>query len=382
MSYRRYNPNRIHPFHAYTFIGIALFLTVWLISLADTPSALANNEAELSQIVNEKDAGAEHELQNPDTILPIEDHTPDTDVPVILANGEDLNLTILPKGKHQRVTTSITIIASSEIDLASLRKSFTIVPNVPGDFSINGRVATFKPESKLAPQTKYTVSIDQSLYSKSGNILGSQIQSSFETEPNLYLLSVPYYRQQYLRSCESSSLRMALAYKGVYVEDMDVVRAAGYNPKNPDWQKRIWDNPYEMFVGYIDGPNAGYGMYAEALAKAANHFGRETKVLHNPSLSQLASEVLSGNPVVMWGYINNTVPKLSYFNTWAGERVPIYSNEHARTIVGVVGSENNPIGFYVHDPLSGLANEYWSAERLQKHMSIFGPVSNQALVIE
>ncbi len=374
--------NHIHPAHAYTFIGLALFFTMWLLISASPSSVNADSDVDLSLIVSEKDSAAQNELLNPDVIMPIVESQPDETVPVILANGEDLDLTILPKGKHQRTNTDITIIASSPIDLASLEKSFTIVPNVPGKFSINGRVATFKPNTKLAPQTKYTVTIDQSLYSKNGSLLNEPVKTSFETEPNLYVMQVPYHRQQYSRSCESASLRMALAYKGIYVEDMDVVRAAGYNPKNPDWQNRIWDNPYEMFVGYIDGPNAGYGMYAEALAKAANHFGRTTKVLHNPSMSQLAGEVLSGNPVVMWGYINNTVPKLSYFTTWAGDRVPIYSNEHARTITGVVGSENSPIGFYVHDPLSGRANEYWPIEKLQKHMSIFGGISNQALVVE
>ncbi len=382
MAYRG-KDNHIHPAHAFTAIGITLFFVVWLIAGAGPASANADEEAGLQSLINEKDSAAKNELLKPDVVMDIEESIPEEgDIPVIATNGEELSLTVLPKGKHQRIKSEITIIASSNINIKTLEKSFTIVPNVPGTFNVNGRVATFKPKNDLAPQTKYTVTIDETLHGVNGESLVKSVSQSFETEPNLKILSVPYFRQQFSRSCESASMRMALAFKGVNVKDMDVVKAAGYDPIEADWANRIWDNPYEQFVGYIDGPQSGYGMYASALSKAAKHFGRETKILTNPTAEQIASEVLSGNPVVMWGYINDTVPKLSYFYTRDGVRVPIYSNEHARTITGVVGSEHEPVGFYVHDPLSGRANEYWSKERLVKHMSIFGAVSNQALVVE
>lgn len=375
--------NHIHPLHAFTAIGVTLFFVIWLIAGASPSSVNADEEAGLQSLITEKDTAAKNELLKPDVVMDIEESIPEEgDIPVIATNGEELNITVLPKGKHQRIKSEITIIASSNINIKTLEKSFTIVPNVPGTFTVNGRVASFKPTNNLAPQTKYTVTIDETLHGVNGESLSSGVTQSFETEPNLKILGVPYFRQQFSRSCESASLRMALAFKGINVKDMDVVKAAGYNPKEADWANRIWDNPYEQFVGYIDGPQSGYGMYASALAKAAEHFGRSTKILSNPTVEQIASEVLSGNPVVMWGYINDTVPKLSYFYTSDGVRVPIYSNEHARTITGVVGSEHEPVGFYVHDPLSGRANEYWSKERLVKHMSIFGAVSNQALVIE
>lgn len=382
MAYRGKN-NHIHPAHAFTAIGITLFFVIWLVGTANPSSASADESAGLESLITEKDTATKSQLLIPDVVLPVEPGIPDEEeIPVIVANGEDLNITVLPKGKHQRIKSEITIIASANINIKTLEKSFTIVPNVLGSFSVNGRVATFKPARPLAPQTKYTVTINSSLYGTGGEALVNPVIQSFETEPNLKILPVPYYRQQYSRSCESASLRMALSYRGVVANDMEIVRAAGYNPKQADWVNRIWDNPYEMFVGFIDGPNSGYGMYASALAKAANSFGRETKVLSNPSPEQLASEIISGNPIVMWGYINDTVPKLSYFYTESGEKVPIYSNEHARIIIGVVGSEHDPVGFYVHDPLSGRANEYWSKERLVKHMSIFGAVSNQALVVQ
>jgi uncharacterized protein YvpB len=384
MAYRG-KKTHIHPAHAYTFIGLTLFFVIWLIGSANPSNVQAEDDADLSQILNSKDDAAKVELEKPDVVMPIVNTEPDDSgeyIPVVPANNEDLTVTVLPKGKHQRIKSEITIIASTDLDPLSVQKSFTIVPNVPGTFSVNGRVATFKPSRMLAPQTKYTVNLTTQLHGKAGQFLKENTSQSFETEPNLKILSVPYYRQQFARSCEAASLRMALSYKGTVATDMEIVKAAGYNPTEPDWINRIWDNPYEMFVGYIDGVQVGYGMYAEALSKAAKKFGHDSKILINPGMDQIASEIVAGNPVVMWGYINGTVPKLSYFNTKDGKRIPIYSNEHARTITGVVGSEHNPVGFYVHDPLSGVANEYWPVEKLQKHMSIFGAVSNQALVIE
>jgi uncharacterized protein YvpB len=384
MSYRD-KKSHIHPFHAYTFIGVTLFFVIWLIGSANPNKVQAEDDVDLSQILNAKDTATKVELEKPDVVLPLENSEPEDVseyIPVVPVNKENLSVNILPKGKHQRTQSVITIIASTELDPISVEKSFTIIPNVPGTFSVNGRVATFKPDAILAPQTKYTINLTTQLHGKGGQFLLENITQSFETEPNLKILSVPYYRQQFSRSCEAASLRMALAYKGTVTNDMEIINAAGYNPREPDWVNKIWDDPYEMFVGYIDAPKVGYGIYAQALAKAAKEFGHETKVLINPSVKQIASEVIAGNPVVMWGYINDTVPKLSYFNTESGKRIPIYSNEHARTITGVVGSEHDPVGFYVHDPLSGTANEYWTVEKLQKHMSIFGAVSNQVLVVK
>jgi len=376
----------IHPFHAFTVIGISLFITIWFVSLASPKSAHADDEVNLSEIISEKDTSARNELLKPDTVMPIgnidESVQDKSNLLIVSGNIEELTVTILPKGKHQNIKSEITIIGSSNLDVHSLQKAFTIVPNVPGFFKVSGRVASFIPSSYLAPQTQYSIKLDTTLRSSTGQILKNQVTGLFETEPDLKVLNVPYYRQQYSRSCEAASLRMALAYLGTVTNDMEIVKAAGYKPTTPNWAERIWDNPYEMFVGYVDGKQAGYGMYAEALAKSAKYFGHNSKVLINPELSELAIEVIAGHPIVIWGYINGTVPKLSYFNTNDGQRIPIYSNEHARTITGVVGSASNPVGFYINDPLSGVANEYWPAEKLQKHMSIFGAASNQALVVE
>lgn len=374
----------VHPFRAFLYIGLAVLCSLWLVSSAVPKSVQADDEVALADLISQKDDAVVSELAKPNVVLEVLSEPgpePIGSAPFLPEASGGMNVLILPKDKHQSVKSPITIIGSSKFNPTMIEQAFTIVPNVPGSMRVSGEVAVFTPEASLAPQTQYEVIVNAGALGANGEKLNSPAVVTFETRPDVRILPVPYYRQQYSRSCEAASLRMALAYQGVAANDMDIVKAAGYEPREPDWANRTWDNPYEMFVGFIDGKQAGYGMYASALGKAANALGRKTSVLKNPTTNDIAAEVSAGNPVVIWGYISGTVPKLSYFTTPKDERVPIYSNEHARTVVGVVGSPDAPVGFYVHDPLSGKANEYWSAESLSKHMSIFGGISNQALVV-
>ncbi|OGI78614.1 hypothetical protein A3C57_00035 [Candidatus Nomurabacteria bacterium RIFCSPHIGHO2_02_FULL_33_12] len=364
----------IHKIHAYVYIVIAIGVSIWLVSVANPNKVNADDNITLNQLITEKDSVAEMELLKPNVVMET-DSIEDSKLPSPLW-GEGAQrageVVILPSGPHQSTKTQITIIFPNIINLDSFKNSFSIIPNVAGKFSINKNIGTFIPDNDLAPQTKYQIQI-------AGDIITTNV---FETRADTHILVVPYYRQQYSRSCEAASLRMALAYLGTVSDDKEIVNLAGYNPREPDWVKNVWDDPYKMFVGFLDGKQVGYGMYASALAKSSSALGHSSRVLKNPTSQDIAQAIWNDQPVVAWGYIKNTVPQLSYFKTISGKRIPIYSNEHARTIVGVVGSPENPVGFYIHDPLSGLANEYWIADDLSKHMSIFGAVSNQVLIIE
>lgn len=373
----------IHPVHAYMYIGLAIGASIWLVTLANPARVKADADVSLNALITEKDTVAETELLKPDVVLSTEEVS--MALPEIVetpVTETDLSVTILPSGKHQSTKSSITFLFSHPVSLPLLKSSVTIVPNVSGSFSVNGRIGTFTPDSPLAPETQYQVKVASSIHGLEGEKLSTAVSARFETRAETHILAVPYYRQQFSRSCEAASLRMALAYLGTVANDKEIVTAAGYDPREPNWGDKTWDDPYEMFVGFLDGKQVGYGMYASALAKASSALGHSSRVLKNPTSEELAQAIWNDTPVVIWGYIKGTAPKLSYFYTDAGKRIPIYSNEHARTIVGVVGSPENPVGFYVHDPLSGLANEYWTAQDLEKHMSLFGAVSNQALVIE
>lgn len=374
----------IHPFFAYTYIVFAIGISIWLFSVANPQQVKADDEAPFVDLLSQKDTAVQQELLKPDIVM--QTNTIDQDmvneIPVSNSDSTEFSVTVLPSGEHQSTKSVITLIFSKPVDVNSLDKNFNIVPDVAGNFSVNKNVITFSPNQSLKPGTKYNITINNSLASKDGQKLTTNAIASFTTNPQSHILAVPYYRQQFSRSCEAASLRMALAYKGIITNDEEIINLAGYNPTEPNWADRTWDDPYKMFVGFMSGSKLGYGMYASALAKAGTSLGSTNNVLKNPTSSQIAESIWNDNPVIIWGYIKGTVPELSYFYTKTGKRVPIYSNEHARIVVGVVGSIEDPVGFYIHDPLSGIANEYWTAEDLAKHMSIFGAVSNQALTVE
>lgn len=374
MQRRRKQKNKVYVsrWTAFFWVFASIAFSIFLISSANTPVVQAGDE-NLKQVLSEKDTRAEAELLIPSVDLGADGKQESSSIPnanTINSNDNGIfSVQILPAGSHQSIDSTISIVANNNIDEKLLKESFTIIPNVAGRFVVSGKVASFYPLAPLAPQTKYQV-----------NVFG--VNEVFETRAETHILPVPYFRQEFGRSCEAASLRMALAYYGTITNDEEIVRASGYNPREPDWAHNIWDDPYEQFVGFLTGKQIGYGMYATALQKGADAMGHDSKVISPSTPKDIANELWNDHPVVVWGYINNTVPKMSYFTTDSGKRVPVYSNEHARVVVGVVGRADAPVGFYLHDPLSGKANEYWSAERLQEHMNTFGRVSNQALVVE
>jgi uncharacterized protein YvpB len=202
-------------------------------------------------------------------------------------------------------------------------------------------------------------------------------------DENVKKLNIPFFKQEYIRSCEEASLRMALAFYGIETNDMEIVKKVGYDPHPWDKKNNIWDDPNEMFVGSIDDPNKnGYGVFAPAIAKAAKAFGRDAEGYRGVSAQFLAEQVYQGYPVIVWGF---TAPPLTkyFWNTKEGKKITAYRGEHARVIVGVFGNPVKPTGFLVNDPLTKDGKEeYWSAEKLMANMNILGDLTNQAVVVK
>lgn len=200
-----------------------------------------------------------------------------------------------------------------------------------------------------------------------------------------FKLKVPSYKQQYANSCEASALRMALAYKGVVKNDVQVLSQFGYNPKVKDWTNNIWDDPQKQYVGFVDvsgRPNGGYGVYGMPVLKAVERLGRSGQYATGTAITSqfLAGELDKGNPIVIWGYTSITEPAYTW-KTLDGVEVKAIRGEHARTIVGYKGTVANPIGFYVHDPFTGKANQYWPVKTLMDHMQKVPGVTDQAVVV-
>lgn len=279
------------------------------------------------------------------------------------------------------VRDPIEISFDQPVDQKSAEEAFRISPAARGSFSWEDKKLIFTP-AKFVHQKKYTISMNAGIKAKYGLPSREKVSATFTTVPEVYKLKVSYFKQAYSRSCEAASLRMALAYYGVATDDMEIIQKAGYNPRPKDKEKNEWDDPHEMFVGDASKDNGeGYGMYREPLVKSAQAFGRTAYHTTDITPQFLAKNVRAGYPVVVWGYTSSAGPKISW-NTPNGEEALAIADEHARLVVGVYGSVSDPVGFYLHDPLTGEQYEYWDTDDLMKHISVVPGVTNQAVVVK
>jgi uncharacterized protein YvpB len=192
-------------------------------------------------------------------------------------------------------------------------------------------------------------------------------------------LNVPYFQQQYLNSCESSALRMALGFYGIQTDDMQVLQKIGYNPRTKDLVKNEWDDPQQQFVGFVDTPN-GYGVYGLPVAYATQAFGRRAEYRVYITAQFLAKEITAGHPIVVWGSTSVSAPAYTW-NLPNGGKARAFRGEHARVVVGLKGSVLDPTGFYLHDPQNGQQFQYWTTADLMKNIYSVPGVTNQAVVV-
>lgn len=241
--------------------------------------------------------------------------------------------------------------------------------------------------SELSKNIAYNLSRDMAIAPVISSpypvVASSSVKIISAVSPEIIKLNVPYYKQEYEKSCEAASLRMVLGYYGIKTNDWDILQVIGYNPRGRDFTGNVWDDPTEMFVGYVEAGKIGYGVYAEPVAKAAKSFGHEADVYKNVSPQFLTEQILNGHPVIAWGYYPYATFVKYTWKTEAGKDIFGYRGEHTRVIYGFVGEADSPEGFYIHDPnfVNGGAEQYWSTEKLMENMNIMGELSNQAVVV-
>ncbi len=272
----------------------------------------------------------------------------------------------------------MNITFDQAVDHASAQAHFSVSPTLAGKFSWSGNTMTYYP-SGAAYQTGYTFQIAPGVTPTWG-LPSAVVQSgSYTTTSQTIKLGVPLFAQPYGRSCELTSLRMLLAYRGIQTSEMDIVGKIGYNPRAKDTSTNSWDDPNHMFVGFIDtfDWNVGYGVYSGPVAAAAQSYGRSASSFYGVSAQFIASNIYAGNPVEVYGHIGN-----DFAETWNTPGGPVNATSvmHARVVYGVYGSADNPIGFYVNDPWTDSAS-YWSAGALLGNMNAVPGISNQAVVV-
>ena len=197
-----------------------------------------------------------------------------------------------------------------------------------------------------------------------------QFSNTFTTEAVSVRLNVPFYYQQYNATCAAASLRMALAYRGVYTDDMSIVNKMGYAPTtlNKTTDPATWDDPQEMFVGSVSGSiSAGTsaGPDAQPVAKAAQGFGVSATAVIGIGINWIAQQLYNGNPVIYFGAVSNTA-NISW-KTPSGRIEYMNLTSHSGIVTGVLGDPSDPIGFWINDPSGGAS--YWTASRFAANIS-------------
>jgi uncharacterized protein YvpB len=166
------------------------------------------------------------------------------------------------------------------------------------------------------------------------------------------ILNVPWYHQAFELSCESASLRMALAYEGIATTDAAILNIVGDDPRSAIFVNGVmhWGDPFASFVGNVNGSEialTGYGMYYPTVVRAARALGGSVlSAGQNISPAQVYRAVLAGHPVVAWVTYRWVVLHRQDYVAFDGRTIPYAGpGEHAVTVVGVDSNRvliNNP----------------------------------------
>lgn len=272
-----------------------------------------------------------------------------------------------PSGAGATLGAPIRVDFDQPVDHGSAQGHFSLKPEVSGAFSWDELTLIFMPDQNWSYDTTYTITIADGVASIDGQPSKRAFVGSFATQPQTTLLQIAVDYQDRPLSCEAAALKMALAYKGVSVSEGMIMSYVGYNTTGAR-QGTIWGDPYLGFVGDIDGHQntTGYGVYWDPIAAAGGHW-RSTEAFTNWTTEQILTAIAAGDPVVLWGIYPG-----GYYDPWqtaAGKPITAWKGEHARTIVGFVGTPADPEQIIINDPISGRL--YWSRGTFEANAATF-----------
>lgn len=164
---------------------------------------------------------------------------------------------------------------------------------------------------------------------------------------------LPLVKQALRNNCETATLSMLLAARGLHVAQLELQRrlrrsgrldpvfpAAGGLP--------IWGDPEVGFVGRPNGggTSGGYGVYQAPIRALAARFGVELVDLTGRSSSAIYRRLLAGHPVMVWVGLSNGPYKM--WRTPQGKLIRANLGEHTVVLTSIRGSSVT-----LNDPLSG-----------------------------
>lgn len=319
---------------------------------------------------------------------------------VLFAAGIDFNFFVIPPrvistfpyNNDLGVDLNSPLVIKFDKPIGRQQLNHIISPQVYGEWDFKDNLASnhlfktlvFTPAVGFKPNTRYQVNIEGiknsflsvglsnnfSFDFKTKNIIVAgaaniadaavPVSTTIDVQNKITIIDTPFYWQEHNLSCEAASLRMALVAKGINVQEDDIINKIGVDTtyiRNGN----VWGNPQNAFVGDVNGKSCvtGYGVYNQAVAKAANYW-RPAEAFLGWKLDQLIQEIKLGNPVMFWGVIPvKSLTDCSWY-TPDGKYIKAYKQTHVRLVVGFIGDENNPSKIIIKDPLSGEL--YWSTQ--------------------
>lgn len=200
----------------------------------------------------------------------------------------------------------------------------------------------------------------------------ARIAVAFTPKPKpTILLPVKFDKQDHALSCEVATLKMALAYRGITVDESELITKVGFDPTHRKTKngELTWGDPQKAFVGNIDGKMlvTGYGVYWLPIGRVANNY-REAIVFENWSEADLISELENGNPVIIWGYLGSGKP--TSWKTEDRKEIRAVSYEHTFVAHGFSGDSREPTGYFVIDPIYG--ETFFARDTFLKKWDAFG----------
>jgi uncharacterized protein YvpB len=186
-------------------------------------------------------------------------------------------------------------------------------------------------------------------------------------------------RQQHPLTCEVASLRMALHSRGIDVDELDLLRLTGVDPRPAELDGsgaiQRWGDPDQAFVGDPDGHeynHTGYGVYAGPVARAARSTGA-TVVAEGTGIAPeaLYAAIIAGHPAVAWVTNDFKRRAVRTWVAWDGSTVTYTQTEHAVLVVAV-----SPTQVLVNDPLVG---QVWHSKA--DFESAYSTLSDMAVIV-
>lgn len=170
------------------------------------------------------------------------------------------------------------------------------------------------------------------------------------------LIPVPVYQQAMPLDCETSALRMALAYFGFHFSDEDLFAHENADLRPPEMGPNHtivrWGDPYTNFVGDVwgnDSTPTGYGVYYPVILDIARSHGIPGAVGgEGYAASTIYKDLYAGHSVEVWVEVGWQSTFVGTWTAWDGRVVRYSFREHAVLLTGISSTSVR-----VNDPWHG-----------------------------